>query len=484
MPEPENILEKRLRKDLRHFTLYEAAASTGLSIDAVRDGMQPLMEKYLCRLQVTENGDLIYDCGEKLRRRGRKSLRDIWRLLSAKAWQIFTGLFKIWITMTLVVYFLIFVAIMILLLVAASSQRSDRRGGGGGRGGGMPINMNALIYTFMSIFRWRTHSGRIRYDTDRQGYPYRRYESPSSAINEKKKSFIASVYDFVFGPPRVQPDTLQNAREVAAFLTENKGILVTADLEALAGWNASEADTYFTECLVRFQGEVNVSEQGAIYGEFDDILRGIGEAGRGKIVYYWDEYEPEYEVTGNSTGRNIAVGFMNVFNLFFALLITSGAFSGMVAAAQQNPEMRGPLIDLLNSTTFLGWVPLVFSLLFFAIPLGRWMKVQFLRRQRRANNIRKRLYKVIFTTRGQPQTLDAVVTRVNQAGPEEKLAPDFVQKWMNELSLDLQGDLSVDEEGKLRYEFPKIRLELEDAPRLRAQKKITPGLGDVIVESD
>ncbi|ETX01759.1 MAG: hypothetical protein ETSY1_06085, partial [Candidatus Entotheonella factor] len=209
-------IEARLQQGEYHFTLPEAAAMTGLSIDESRRAMEALLNKYVCRLQVSENGDLIYHFGETLMRRGEKTAAERRREWLAWLWRIFTVIYKAWIAVTLVVYFIVFLVIVIAAIVAMMSRQSsdDRRS----RGGGMPIHLGSLFDLFFSIFRWRTVTGAIDYQRDAQGYRYRHYEPRPAVINVKKKNFMAGVYDFVFGPPRVELDPLGNEKEVAAYL--------------------------------------------------------------------------------------------------------------------------------------------------------------------------------------------------------------------------------------------------------------------------
>lgn len=473
------VLEKRLRKGQKRFTLNEAAAATGFSVDEVRDGLDALMAKYLCRLQVTENGDLIVDFGESLRRRGEKTFSERMNEFREWLWKVFKVIYKAWITITLMVYFVIFLVIMIALLVAAGSQKGKSRKS--------PLNLDAVLRVFYAIFRWQTVTGTTVFRTDRRGYRYREYQPRSSILKPGKKNFIAAVYDFVFGPPRVEIDPLHNPREVAAFLKESKGILLTSDLQALAGWNAAEADAFFTDCLVRFRGDVKVSENGVVYGQFDEITRGVGQAQDGKIEHYWDEYEPEYELTGNSTAYNFAIVVMNGFNLLFSFAVLNGLL-GRAFSAGEYSEI-GYLVDGVvygnpAAAALLGWIPFIFSALFFLIPLIRWFSIQRARRRRYRNNLRKRFFKAIFNSRGEPRTAQEILRSVNAGAAEEPLSPVTAEKMLGELALELQGETVLTEEGDLAYAFPRIRRELEEAPRLRARRTAIKELGDVIMDSE
>ncbi len=363
------LIESRLRQGERHFTLPEAAAMTGLSIDDTRHAMEALLTKYVCRLQVSEHGDLIYHFGDRLQRRGKKTAAERRQALLAWLWRIFTVIYKAWIAVTLVVYFAVFLVIIIAVVVAAMSQQSsdDRRRGGGGSA----IHLGSIFNLFFSIFRWRTVTRAVGYHQDRQGYHYRHYEPRPAVLNARKKNFMAGVYDFVFGPPRVELDPLGDEKEVAAYWRQNNGIVVTAELSALAGWTTPQAETFLTDCILRYRGESKISDDPVLYGEFDELMRGVGEADTGAITHYWDEYEPEYELNGNSSTQNTIICVMNGFNLLVAFLIATGNLTAFVSSGASQDMFAWIAANAVWVKLFLGWIPLVFSILFFVIPLVR-----------------------------------------------------------------------------------------------------------------
>ncbi|MBN2090283.1 hypothetical protein JW964_11785 [candidate division KSB1 bacterium] len=478
------ILERRLHKGQLNFTLTEAAAVTGISIDETKDALNELLNKYVCRLQVTENADLIYNFGPHLFRRGQKTAKEIAQSVLDWLWKVFTIIFKAWITITLVVYFVIFLIILIAIIIASSSSKDGKRRS--------IIKLDTVIHIFINIFRWRTIIPDITYRKDRWGYQYPQYRPKPSVINEKKKNFIAAVYDFVFGPPKVSTDPLSNQKEVAAYLKQQKGVLVTSELNALAGWKLDEAQAFLTDCLVRFQGNVDVTENGVVYAEFDQVLRGLGKMEGGSVVHYWDEYEPEQILNGNTSGQNLAITAMNGFNLLFSFIFMTNASStpGYYDMQQEAFNSTGEVLGMVlaglgeHGQLLLGVIPFIFSVIFFTIPLVRWIKISMSRHKRHLNNIRKRLFKAIFMAGGKPQTLEQVVNVVNSATSEEKLSPKIVENMFKDLVLDLNGDVNVSEEAKVVYSFPRIASELEEVKSLRSQRRLDTALGDVIADTN
>jgi hypothetical protein len=474
-------VEKQLLRQQLHFTLTEAAALTGLSVDEAREALDPLLTKYVCRLQVSENGDLIYNFGPTLRRRGSKTFAEHRQEIVAWLWKAFTVVYKAWIALTLVVYFVIFLVILLLILLASSAKQSSDN-----RRRSSSIDLAPLLQMFIAIFQWRTVTGAFDYRHDRYGYRYRAYRPTPGALNTNRKNFVAAVYDFVFGPPRPVLDPLQNEKEVAAYLRQQKGLVVASELSALAGWTLPQAETFLTDCVIRYQGETKISSNAVLYGEFDTLIRGVGDGHAGDVVYYWDEYEPEYELTGNSAAYNGIIACMNGFNLLFALLVLSGSLDRVMRGPNMMhvaPEVarlaHGPFMPVV-----LGWLPLIFSVLFFVIPGVRLLRLQALRRWRRQQNVRKRLFKTIFARQGQPQSLNQLLALVNAKTQEETLSQQVVEERLQELTLDLAGDMTVNDQAEVVYAFPRMTRELREVEHLRQQRRVDTGLGGIIIESD
>jgi hypothetical protein len=127
-------------------------------------------------------------------------------------------------------------------------------------------------------------TGTLDDGSGRDAYRARRSQPTPRAFNAGKKHLIASVYDFVFGPPRPKRDPLHLEKTVATYLRQHKGVLVAAELSALGGLTLPEAKTVLTDCVIRYHGDTKISEQAVLYAEFDTLLRSVGEGDTGKVV--------------------------------------------------------------------------------------------------------------------------------------------------------------------------------------------------------
>lgn len=469
-------LERYAQKNTTQFTLEDAASVTGMPVIETETAIRDLMAKYDAKLKVTENGDLIYDFGPNLSRRHKKTVRERLQEWGVKLWGGFQVFYKLLTSLFLIVYFMVFV---IMLLVMAT--RSDNNKGIG--------NALALIArVFISIFEWNTILGLNNryYRNDEYGYSYQRYrqrprilQQPQKSKDPKdEKSFVASIYDFIFGPPRVELDPLANNQEVATFLKEQKGLITTSEVQALAGWRREEAENFLTECLAYYDGEAKVTENGTLYGDFNQLIRSQNRTGEEPVVWYWDEYEPKYELTGNSLKRNAIIIGMNAFNLAAASSVMYA--SGLSEVA----EMGGAAL------WFLGLIPLVYSISFFLIPALRWLRIRPLKRQQREINIRKRLMRVVFQTYDQGQahiheiplsTLTKVANE--QRSTEEALDDDTVKRVMEDTLQDLGGEAYVNEAAEVVYRFDRIAQELNDIDTLRDNTRPDSDLGKIIFEA-
>ncbi len=468
------VIEKYITKEPTQFTLEDAAAKTGLPILETEDAIKALMGKYESKLRVTENGDLIYDFGQKLQRRHQKPLKEYFSDIVGFLWKVFQVFYKFLTAAFLVIYFMVFIVIIIGL--ALTGRGSNNAG----------HLLKSVFRAFLSIFQWKTILGfnQRYYRNDRYGYRYQHYKERPGILetwrkNKKKdpkdkKAFVASIYDFIFGPPRVQLNPLANNQEVASFLRENKGLITTSEIQALAGWKREEAENFMTECLAYFDGKADISDQATLYGDFSQLLRSKDNKDGTPVIWYWDEYEPAHELTGNSKERDSIILFMNSFNIGFSIYILGGFLMGTIFE---------PLLGFW-AYLLLGYIPLVYSLSFFTIPFLRWLGIRKKQKQQHKENIRKRLMKIVFQTDSNLIPLSVLTKVANEKRTtEEKLKPSAVDEIMKDTIIDLGGEGFVNNRGEIIYKFELLGQELQDIQELRQHKKDDSDLGKVIFEA-
>lgn len=471
-------VEQKLQGKPGAYTLGDIATMTGMPVLESEYAVKELMGKYHSKLAVSEQGDLLYDFGQSLNRRGDKTFAERFQNFQKVIWRAFKFFYKFLISVVLVVYFVLFIVILLALVVAMMSGGRDNDS----RGGGNAI-FAIIREMFFSIFRYNTHY-RARYRPwDKWGYPYPHYEPRKTNLPHKdlttplgqnpkperleEKSYIASIYDFVFGPPRIDDDPLSNHKEVASYLRKTKGIISTSEVQALAGWTREDASDFMTTCLAEFDGKPKVNANGTLYGEFDDLVRSNqSDEELSEIEFYWDEYEAEYELTGNNKKRNAVIIAMNIFNLAFSGYFLIEGFTMLPVAS-------------LGLTIFLGWFPLAYSITFFLIPFIRSFYITRMQRKQHIENIRKRLMQVIFKKHREQISLQELTAVANQwRTSEEKLDEKTVKQVIEDFIIDLDGRTSVDNNGAVVYDFHQLNRELTDMEEIRQIKIMDSDIED------
>lgn len=426
------LVEDLAKKSRGRLSPQDVAAATGIAIHEAQDALERMMELFESRITLREEtGDLLFVFEMPLRKRGSRTLREVLLRVRDVLWKAFVILYKAAIGVTLIFYTIVFIVILIGLAIASSGRDNDSDSSGIG---------DLIGGIFRAIFEgmyWYTWNRAISYEYDSDGMRYRRYDT-----GEKKKNFIRSVYDFVFGPDRPPYNPLDDAREAAAFIRTNSGKLTAGHLIMLAGWTYDKAEEKLADILVRFKGHPDITEEGVVVGEFRELTRREDVALRSaRVVLYQDETEPPYEQTGNSGGRNAAIIAMNVFNLAMSIVVLSGGILPF---------------DSIVLSIALGWFPLGFSVLFFAIPLARTPFVYKKELERHRNNIRKKIVGVITSQPRRAFTIAELIAFGRIDKGDEQLA----QNLMNRITAELSGETQIDSNGTVRYVFPRLAQEL------------------------
>lgn len=485
-------LESKLEAYLKNnhsFTLNDAVAATGLSYNDARIAMEILMLKYHCVLQVTETGDMLYNFGKFLWRRSRISLKEYWRAFTKFIWKAFVALFKIWITLMLVVYFFVFVALIILMVISAADSKNKKNNNSDGF-------FEIIGKLFKSLFHPDDKGNPIVFEKDEHGYSFRRYNDPEPIIKmkskknnktkEPQKRFVSCVYDFVFGPPRIEEDPLTDQKEVASFLRKRNGYIVMSEMKILAGLSEQEVQKFFSDIIVRFNGDAKVSDDGIIFGDFEHMTKSLSAKDDAKIVYYWDEYEPPYLFTGNTWKKNLQVFLMNLLiiasSIGFMYLFHNEVTYGDYYFNQFFIDY--PFLHTKWALILLGYVPLLFSILFFIVPAIRFFTLIPKRKRRYRENIRRRLMKILYSEKGWDFSIQTLMDKVNEQNDGiEKLKNNVVEETMKQLVRDWDGQVEMRDDGVLRYVFPRLNNELSLISKLRKQRNIDNTPEDIIMST-
>lgn len=438
---------------LRHLegraTVGDVVASAGLPRDQVESTLKELLETRKGHLEVSDSGELTYLFDKRLIRRNAVSTLE---RLKQTAARVLTQAFKAWIVATLVVYFALFVVLAIAAVVAMMSRGGDnRRGGGwgGGRRGNSPLPNLWLFYYFWPR-RW--HRGRRYYG--------RRHEK--TLEKDDPIPFYKKVFAFVFGPDRPTPNQAQLDRSTLRLIRARKGVLTSAELVEHRALPLHDADEEMGRLMGAYAGEPMVSNDGELVYAFPELMVSAhGPVTAREPNPAWQRLEYPLELTGNEKKADAVIIGMNAFNLL---------------AAATAPWFIFPQLGFGGIAAVVGLVliPVVFSVLFFTVPLLRTFSVRRENRARRNRNLRRVVLGLVYQEAlagGGSVTVDEALTHCRtRLDPEPERSE--VEQTLHELASEFDADVEVDQSGATAFRFPEVRRQFVASENLRRRLRL------------
>jgi hypothetical protein len=361
-------------------TAADITAATALSLARTRELLPRAADEFSGRLEVTESGEVRYSFprGFVSRYRGAGAFA---RRLAAGALEglaRFGALaFKVWIMVTLIGYFALFMAIALASLcisVAGSSKNSSGRRGGGVFVGPGIFNFIWRLWFYSELTR------SIERGYGRRGGGFNREGSPSRPMHR-------AIFSFVFGEDNPGRDwAVREQKAIVAYIQAHKGVISLPEFMALTGKSGAGAEEAIVACCVEFGGSPEVTGEGTLVYRFDELLLRADTGDRS----FSDLSAPLRRLrqfSANPKTMNAWFGIINTVNLLFGSYFLYNAFSTgaiitqehfnaasylygvtyvLASALVQNPL---PLIGI-----GLGLAPAVFSLLFWLIPALRFVR--------------------------------------------------------------------------------------------------------------
>lgn len=476
--ETEDRIVKSLRRRDGVATVGDISADTGLGLEETEQVMRRMLQYYRSHLDVDDEGNLLYRFDPKFKRRGHQPGL-WWHRFKKKTWSALTLAFKAWIMVMLVGYTVAFVVLLLAFAIAgiaaAASSDSDA-------GGEMMLLPFYLILRVLEVVFWisvfdssrgagrsrRVHRPMRRGGMYGRGMPMGRRRARGGGgfmgkLRGKKKEkpsepLYTRIFRYVFGPQE-EPDPLAAERAFARFVRERNGRVTAADWASRTGASLEEADRALTASAVRFRGNIDVSDDGQLVYRFDDLRvsseAGVDDTKRGPAPI-WERLVRVPPLAGkNPKKTNRWITLLNGFNL------TMGAV------------VLGSAVTLTSAVAIgLGWIPLVFSTLFFAIPGARALQRRFAKPRIEAENERRRLVEAVYISAedGVARPVDAKIFDTSKAG--ERIVADF------------DADVEVDEDGEIYYRFPRVADQISAGEKARQQATAELVFGQTIFSSD
>src|SRR5690606_16504078 len=134
-------------------------------------------------------------------------------------------------------------------------------------------------------------------------------------------------------------------------------------------------------------------------------------------------------------------------------------------------------------------IPLIFSLLFFAVPAIRTLGVKRENKRRHAKNIRKLVLKEVFEASqppGETVVADNVVNTVNRSLKQIKTEgePAMVTDTMRQTVAEFDADIDIDDSGRELYKFPTVTRAFLESQQVRDKLALErQKLGDIVFSS-
>lgn len=480
-------------------TIADAAAKAGLALRDAERGLHFLSSRYRGTLSTTDQGELLFRFPHgfslPLGKRPwfRRAVDRVWS--AAKGAARFAV--RAWIAVALLGYALVFLAIALAL---AFSGRDDDGHGFDFGWVVLRVISEALWWTFhpfspvarRNVYDgslWEDRAGRRRGARAATGGPgagrrtvrrkVKRFGQEveiEETLPDDDVPFYEKVNRFVFGPAAPPADPRELERRLVATIRLQKGRIGLLDVLRVTGLPREEADPLMARLLLDYEGEVDVSDDGAITYRFERLRKTAGDVGVDAPAPAWTERVTAPPVTGNAGGPNFLIGAVNAFNLLMASLALSWNLSlDRLAWLLTSAGSHLPTPPPEPSTAVaLGVVPFVFSLLLFALPVGRSLLQGRKERAAAQENARRAVLKTILEETEKQAASTTPSTGVHagalrRAWQEETgEAPDDATLAREVAALG--GDVDVDAlaTGRGLYRFRDLEAEVKELQRQRA----------------
>lgn len=456
-------------------TVADVLAQSGLPKHQVETVLPAVVAECRGQMAVTESGEILYKFPHGLsnpeKSLGKKVLRWVGKALAA--------LFKVWIMVMLVGYFVLFLLILlaaVIISIALSfAKRDDRDSGDGGFLGFYMVTRVFEMFLLLWMYSGDSYDRQLG----------------------KKKPFHKAIFEFVFGvEDRPEVWAKQERKAVISFIRRNKGSIHLDELMALTGRSRAEADGLVSRLLLEYEGEPRVSEAGTLHFFFPALMTTTLGPGR---PYELSE-RPLIPFTRNPSKTNNWIIGLNAFNLVFSAYFLGFGLQGFEAVAQGGDNLgivyliTTALVSGLGNLDLkaaeawivgvLGVVPLVYSGFFFGIPLVRRWREGLKNLQIKADNLRR---KVVTAVLAKPQEvrLDTIESDSELNAPGK---PGAAREALKEgLLRDLAGSRPIDvvSSEPLVFSVPEVEREKADMASIRRTTDLSKlALGAVVFDTE
>lgn len=474
-----NKMLNAFRRNKSGLSIADITAKTALPLDTVHRLIPDLADEFSARLQVTESGEILYSFphGMTSRYKGPAVLfKKILKSIGTISAKIGTWLFKAWILVMLVGYFVLFMAIALMALVASvavSSSGSSENRSSSRRGGGLG-GLYLASYIFDLVIRLWFYS-EITKSVNRRGFDN---FGRTAQKRPKGKPLHQAVFSFVFGDgdPNADWDSREK-KAVIAYIQANKGVISLPEFIALTGFSVEEAEHAITAYCSEFKGMPEATEDGTIVYVFQELMlrtdtRDRSFQGLSAPIKRLNTF------SGNSKKMNIWFLVINAVNLLFGsyFIFSSLSYGPLLNQLQFQEASRiyavaTALFMNISMNPYpilfvgLGIVPVLFAFLFYLIPGMRYLFIKNKNEQIKLQNLRKEAMRSIWNTSS------SVYPDAQLSLPEEyrpKNTANAIDSIIKEIGTYSVPEIKIDDTGEAIYDFIDIKREKEAIQKYRS----------------
>lgn len=438
-------LRAALGDGLQQVTIADAAARSGLSLEAAERGLHRLSHRHRGHLAVTENGELLFRFPQGFlvdyeRRDARKlALARIGRGAALVA----TWVARLALTAFLVGYSLVFiVGILVggIVLAFVSEEGAPLEAAG--------LLLRGLLEVLFEGLFWSTHPALAG---DGQARALRDEQSQSHLYERINRVFL--------GPAIDREDPLLNRRLVAQEIRARQGRIGRSDVERVTGLSTPGAESLLSAMLVDFDGHIEVSEDGAIFYAFAALRPTMDHAADAPVAPAWMFPRPLPEYVGNPGSSTFRIALMWTF-------VTAISAVGVA----------------LGLPWYLAELPLFTALGLAAVPVLRLPAHRRRLRAAREDNGRRALLKAIDAAARERRVLQHdELHEVWRVATGERLDDRALQRRLVEHG----GDLEIADDGSTGWRFAELEREQLALTAARAVADDTEqAVGAVVFRSD
>lgn len=442
-----------LKRRKKGASAADICAATALPLNEVRDLLPKAADEFYGHLQVTASGEILYifPNGFTSRYRGFKAaLKRFFGKASVVFKKMTVFLFKIWIMVMLIGYFVLFILIALAGIFLSAASKSSNRDSGG-----VSINLFGLLWRLWFFS-----------ELTRPQYPYQ-------AKPKEKRPMHKAIFSFIFGDddPNSGFDDRRN-KAIIAYIQANKGVICLAEFMAFTGYDSVKAQEELISFCCRYSGSPEVTQEGTIVYRFDDLLLRADTKKEKELLPPVKRLKIFSE---NKKGMNIGFTLINAVNLLFgSYFLYNSVNTGLIYDIErQAPSYLYGITHFIteiftaNPHIFigvaLGIIPFVFSLLFWLIPAIRFFKEKKENEEIKLENFKKIGFGKIWAS---PLNIDIknIKPQIPECSPKNPQAADRVIKDMGAVS---SVDVKQDENANLLYSFNELEKEKEALNKYR-----------------